>query len=338
MDRSFVFATGVWLAFAGGLVGLPRAAAAAPLKIACLGTSAMAGYGSSAGHHLTDWMGMDLGADFEVKNFAVVGATVLKQTDVSYWNRPEMKAAEAYNPDIVLFWFGGNDTFVQYWNAHKGEFEGDYTDLVQTFQALPSHPKTFLVRMLVFGDGPVQKSVVESVIVPTTDKIGVATGSFMINYHDQFKNDSMWYPDGFHPNDTGTPIIGKYFADVISADLKAAAMDGGADATTDGPTDAGGMTADVPTVTDASGTGGAAAGSGGSAGTGGAAGATGGASGSGGAPTSGSGTGGSAGTTGQSSSGSSGCIVAGAPPFLGPAGLAVVALACLMLACRRRRR
>src|SRR5579872_6762992 len=144
MARSFVSAAGVWLALAGGLVGLPRPAAAAPLKIACLGTSAMAGYGSSAGHHITDWMAMDLGADFEVKNFAVVGVTVLKQTDVSYWNRPEMKAAEAYNPDIVIFWFGGNDTFVQYWDAHKGEFEGDYTDLVHTFQALPSHPKTFL--------------------------------------------------------------------------------------------------------------------------------------------------------------------------------------------------
>src|SRR5579863_2357863 len=35
------------------------AAQAAPLKVACLGTSAMAGYGSSAGHHIADYMAMD---------------------------------------------------------------------------------------------------------------------------------------------------------------------------------------------------------------------------------------------------------------------------------------
>ena len=49
-----------------------------------------------------------------------------------------MKAAEAMNPDIVLFWFGGNDSFQATWDAHKGEFQADYTTLVRSFQALPS--------------------------------------------------------------------------------------------------------------------------------------------------------------------------------------------------------
>src|SRR6266404_2496281 len=135
-----------------------RSAWAAPLKVACTGTSAMQGLGSTTGHHVPDELGKALGAGFEVHNFGMQGTTAIQSIASSYAATSQMKAALALNPDIVLFWFGGNDSFAGTWEAHKTEFKADYTSLVHAFQALPSHPKTFLVRLWVFVDTPVRRT------------------------------------------------------------------------------------------------------------------------------------------------------------------------------------
>src|SRR6476619_6276951 len=97
-------------------------ASAATLKVACTGTSAMQGLGSTDGHHVPDELGKALGAGFEVHNFGAQGTTAIQSIASSYAATSQMRAALALNPDVVLFWFGGNDSFQQNWSAHKGEF------------------------------------------------------------------------------------------------------------------------------------------------------------------------------------------------------------------------
>src|ERR1700733_2303568 len=126
MFRSTAAAAGILLTLA-----LAPPVSAATVKVACTGTSAMQGLGSTTGHHVPDEMGRDLGSGFEVKNFAVEGTTAISSISTAYASTSQMKAAEAYNPDVVLFWFGGNDSFKGTWDAHKGEFQADYTKLVQ---------------------------------------------------------------------------------------------------------------------------------------------------------------------------------------------------------------
>jgi lysophospholipase L1-like esterase len=212
-----------------GAVSLGRPATAATLRVACTGTSAMQGLGSTAGHHVPDELGRALGAGFEVKNFAVEGATAIASVSTSYAASPQMKAALAYNPDVVLFWFGGNDSFKGTWDAHKGEFKADYTSLVHAFQALPSHPKTLLVRLWSFVDTPVPQTVIDQEVLPIIDQIGAETDSTLIDYRKAFAAHPEYFPDGMHPNDTGTLAIGKLFADsVTSALLEMGTKDGGA--------------------------------------------------------------------------------------------------------------
>jgi len=205
-----------------------RSAFAAPLKVAGTGTSAMQGLGSSMGHHVPDELGKALGAGFEVGNFGAQGTTAISSIASAYTASSQMKAALAFNPDVVLFWFGGNDSFQGTWDAHKAEFKADYTNLVRTFQAIPTHPKTFLVRLWAFVDGPVQKSVLDKEILPLIDQIAADTGSTLIDYRKQFENHPEYFPDGMHPNDTGTAAIGKFFADSVTTALAAAAGAGGA--------------------------------------------------------------------------------------------------------------
>jgi MYXO-CTERM domain-containing protein len=251
-----------------------RPAHAAPLKVACTGSSSMAGVGSSAGRHIPDELGKALGPDFMVRNFGVAATTAIKALPNAYASTPQMNDALAFNPDVVLFWFGGNDSWVDAWSAHKGEFRADYTSLVRAFQALPSHPKTFLIRLWVFKEGPAQKVVLDKEILPMIDEIALETKSTVIDYRTFIEPHPEWFPDGMHANDTGTAFIGKFFADQVTAALKAAPDGGASDAAaTSDATDARG---DAPAVTtdvagaDASATG--AAGTSGAAGTGSAAG------------------------------------------------------------------
>lgn len=263
------------------------AAAADPLKVACTGTSAMRGVGSSEGHHVPDELGKLLGAGFMVQNFAKQGATAIKAVDASYAASDEMKAALAANPDVVLFWFGGNDSMQGTWETHKSEFKADYTSMVQQFQALPSHPKTFLVRLWVFVDAPVRRMVLDQEILPIIDEIAAETGSTLIDYREAFADHADYFPDGMHPNDTGTLAIGKLFADTVTTTL--AASSGGSSG-------AGGV---------------AGAGAGGSAAGGGGAGATAGTASEGGAP-------GAAGSVSLAGGGLGGSGGAGTAPL--PAG------------------
>ena len=202
-------------------------ASGATLKVACTGTSAMMGLGSTTGHHAPDEMGKVLGAGFEVHNYGVQGTTAIASISSSYAATSQMKAALALNPDIVLFWFGGNDSFAGTWEAHKTEFKADYTSLVHAFQALPSHPKTFLVRLWVFVDTPVRRTVIDQEILPIIDQIGAETGSTLIDYRAAFAMHPEYFPDGMHPNDTGTLAIGKLFADVVTKTLAAGGTDAG---------------------------------------------------------------------------------------------------------------
>jgi lysophospholipase L1-like esterase len=234
-----------WLAAA--LLCTP--ASAATLKVACTGTSAMQGLGSTTGHHVPDELGKALGTGFEVKNFAVDGTTAIASVSTSYAATPQMKAALAYNPDVVLFWFGGNDSFKGTWDAHKAEFKADYTSLVRAFQALPSHPKTLLVRLWVFVNTPVQQTVIDQEILPIIDQMAVDTDSTLIDYRKAFATHPEYFPDGMHPNDTGTVAIGKLFADsVTSALLEMGSKDGGAPLDAGSGGSAGGADAGAPSA------------------------------------------------------------------------------------------
>jgi lysophospholipase L1-like esterase len=215
--RPVRFIAGAALACAS--FGWVAPAVAAPLKVACTGTTALLGVGSSEGHHVPDELGRALGPEFEVKNFGKQGATAIKALDSSYAASEQMQAALAYDPDIVVIWFGGNDSMEGTWEAHQNEFSADYTSIVDAFQALPSHPKTFLVRLWVFVDSPVRRSVLDQQILPRIDQIAVDTGSTLIDYRKAFEAHADYFPDGMHPNDTGTLAIGKLFAEAITTKL-----------------------------------------------------------------------------------------------------------------------
>jgi lysophospholipase L1-like esterase len=66
-----------------------------------------------------------LGAGFEVHNYGVLGTTAINGS-AGYANTAQYKAALTLVPDIVLLWFGGNDSFAGTWEQGKGQFKADH--------------------------------------------------------------------------------------------------------------------------------------------------------------------------------------------------------------------
>jgi acyl-CoA thioesterase-1 len=333
----------LWAVVCGLTIVLPAAAAHAVVKVACLGASTVAGFGSSNGRHFPDELGKALGPGFEVKNYGINGTTILKKGDDPYWNHPQLGQALAYRPDIAVFWFGGNDTKPQNWNAHKAEFVPDYEDMLHMFQGLTTKPRLFLFQSIILKDNfGISRMIVDTEILPLTDKIAADTGATVLNDHDAFINHPEFFiADGIHPNDMGNAAIAKHVAGYITRAL--AEADGGTDASTDGgpidaptPTD-GAIDSPAPAVMDApiAGTGGS--GGGGGSGTGG---------GTGGAPAAGTGGTGGGGMSGidagagggnKPASGGGGCSVSGAPIDQSVTiAFAGIGLLCLLTLSRRR--
>jgi lysophospholipase L1-like esterase len=345
------------------LVALTSARAlGAVTKIACLGASTTSGDGSSPGHHFPDELGIALGPAYAVKNFGVSGTTVLKTGDNPYWTHPELMQAIAYQPDIAIFWFGGNDAKPLNWTGHMAEFLTDYDQMIRMVQAAPSHPKTYVFRTMEIHDTEgIPKIVLEQQVLPEIDQAAADTGSVLVNYHDAFIIHPEYYPDGIHPDDQGTAAIGKWMAAILTGspddggvDARAAASDASDMGDGEAQADAIVFTADAATPGLASGDG-AVAGEGGTSGTSstGAAGGTGAVVNPPGATTSPSNGGGaSTGSSGVSSSGggplsasgagtnannSTGCALSTSRQPRGPLGLALGLAASGLLALRRLR-
>jgi lysophospholipase L1-like esterase len=305
-----------------GLMGLgASSAAAAPIKVACVGDSITQNSGWS------DKLGAKLGAGYTSTNYGLSGTTLLKAGDHPYWGSQQYMDSHSANPDIVVIMLGTNDSKPFNWNTHKGEFVGDYEALIDTYAALPSHPKIYLNLCPPAGTNGYQivGSVIENEVIPDIKQVAAAKGLPTIDVFDAFGGhnlDQSLYgstADLVHPNAKGAQVI----ADTVYAALVAEAKDGGADAggATDGG--AGGAKGDASTdkggPTDAAG-GAAGGGTAGASGSGGVAGAAG-VGGAGGAAggTSVAGTAGSTGTPGMAGS-TGGPGAAGAVGGTGAAG------------------
>jgi lysophospholipase L1-like esterase len=349
--RAFVL---VALSFAVSSLVVTSRADAAPIKVACVGDSITQFSGWPA------MLGTKLGAGYTSTNYGVSGTTLLKNGDHPYWTTSQFTDSHNANPDIVVIMLGTNDSKPFNWNTHKGEFVGDYEALVDSYAALPSHPKIYLNLCPPAGMNTYQidGAVIENEIIPDIKQVAAAKGLPTIDVFDAFGGhnyDPTLYSDLVHPSAKGAQVI----TDTVYAALTGTSADGGAGA---GGANDGGAKADASSdasAKDATSTSGAA-GTGASSGTAGAGGATG-AAGAGAAGTSGPGTAGAgpptgaAGATGPGTAGATGSTGAAGsgpkPPHASSGGCAVAApqsrtvsvlglglgFAALAVARRRRR-
>ena len=194
------------------IAGEPREALT---KIACVGDSI------TFGSHVT---GRDqnsypavlqklLGEKYQVANFGVSGATLLKKGDKPYWTQAEFAKSDDFAPDVVVIMLGTNDSKAKNW-ADKADFAADYRDLIAHYATLSSHPRVYvMLPPPVYENGryEISPTTVENEVTPLVKEVGGAT----IDVRGALSNHPELFDDTVHPNNAGAAVIAQTVYDAI---------------------------------------------------------------------------------------------------------------------------
>lgn len=197
-----------------------------PVKVACVGDSITQGVGAGKGKSYPSQLQALLGAEWKVGNFGVSGRTLLKKGDFPYWKEGAFTKAQEFAPEVVIIMLGTNDTKPQNWKF-KAEFEGDYRELIQTFQKLPTSPKVFICRPVPVPE-PGNFGINETALqeqMPVLKKLAGELKAGVIDMHAALDGKPAMLPDRVHPNDDGAAAMAKAAFAALTAKSPAAKAD-----------------------------------------------------------------------------------------------------------------
>jgi lysophospholipase L1-like esterase len=175
-----------------------------PVKVACIGDSITEGSGAARGQSYPSQLQAMLGDKWVVNNFGVSGRTLLKKGDYPYWNEAKYQNALKSEPDVVIIMLGTNDTKPQNWKF-ESEFVADYTELVKSFQGLPSKPRIYVCRPCPVPE-PGNFGINEMNLkewIKRIDKLAKDMDLGVIDMHKALEDKPELLPDRVHPNTEG---------------------------------------------------------------------------------------------------------------------------------------
>ena len=191
-------------------------AAEAPVKVACIGDSITNfAMGSGRDKAYPAQLQEMLGEGYAVENFGVSGATMVKDGDLPYWGLNAFTKAKEFQPDIVTIKLGTNDSKPQNWNAET--YEASYREMIGVLQRLESKPKIILCRPVPaftenFG---IRNSVILEEGIPIVDALAEEFGLPVVDLYSALQDHGDTFPDGIHPDATGSKMIADTLAPVV---------------------------------------------------------------------------------------------------------------------------
>ena len=160
-------------------------------------------------HHSYPYqLGELLGPTWDVRNFGVNGATLLKKGDKPYWDQPTYKEALSFNPNVVIIKLGTNDTKPQNWKYSRNYF-ADYVTLINSFKKLPTHPKIYIcLPVPAYGTRwGISENVIKNEVIPQVRRISRDTGVTLIDLYHPLSGKETLFPDKIHPDAKGAGIM-----------------------------------------------------------------------------------------------------------------------------------
>lgn len=192
----------------------------AVVRVACIGNSIT--YGDRIRNRATDsypaQLGTLLGTNYQVQNFGVNGATMLKKSDLPYWSTKAWVDAKAFNPTIVVLKLGTNDSKQRNW-VNKADFSADMQSMIDTLRALPAKPTIYLCYPAKafsqrFG---IRDSIITTDIIPMVQQVARKNRLQVIDLYAITKDHPEIYADEIHPNETGAGMLAKEIFRVLNA-------------------------------------------------------------------------------------------------------------------------
>lgn len=180
-------------------------------RIVCVGNSITFGSGlkDRARESYPAQLQALLGPDFEVLNFGVSGATMLKKGNKPYWHTKEYQQVLTSKPDLVFIKLGTNDS-KQINRAEMVSFVADYKDMVHSFQGLASKPKVVLLLPLkAFSETQfgISGSYLKDSLIPMIQKVAYEEHLELLDLYSLFGDKASLLADKVHPNAIGDGFI-----------------------------------------------------------------------------------------------------------------------------------
>lgn len=162
-------------------------------------------------------LGRMLGTTYKVNNWGVSGACVSQDAKNVYMKSSTYTQAVASNPDIVTIMLGTDDSR----QVNQGKlvaFGYGLEKLVKSIQALPSHPKVYLITppktwSNAWGN---DNSTLESRVLPKIKDVAKTLKVGLIDVNTATVNDKSYYPDGVHPDANGAGHIAEIICKSIT--------------------------------------------------------------------------------------------------------------------------
>ncbi len=182
------------------------------IRVACVGDSIT--YGSCIEdrefNSFPAQLGSMLGEEYDVRNYGVSGATLLRRGSLPYWDLEEYKQALAFNPDLVFIKLGTNDSQPRNHIYLDEDFITDYKELIKSFKDLSSDPRIVLlipVPAFTTDTTGILDIVLTEKIIPGIRQIAYENGCEIINLYNPLIESPELFPDKIHPNAEGAKVI-----------------------------------------------------------------------------------------------------------------------------------
>lgn len=178
------------------------------IRVACVGDSITFGAGieNRDVNSYPAQLSRHLGTKWDVRNFGVGGATLLRQGDRPYWRQDAYKQALAFMPDAVIIKLGTNDSKPQNW-AYKDQFIRDYVALINSFKALGSHIWICLPVPAFPARWGISDEVIRQETIPMLRTIAQQTEVPVIDLYQPLTGRADLFPDQIHPNAEGAGVM-----------------------------------------------------------------------------------------------------------------------------------
>ncbi len=194
----------------------------APLKIACVGDSIT--FGSTIlnreGNSYPAQLQKMLGAEFDVRNFGVAGATVLNSQESSYVAKSEFQDMVSFAPDVLFLMLGTNDSKLSL-RGQMGRFDECYNAIIESvYKASPKCRVVLLTPPKAHNPTSqwgIESEYISKNIIPRVEKIAYARDLEVVNLHNIFDEyDESLMPDRVHPSGLGAAKIARRLYELLT--------------------------------------------------------------------------------------------------------------------------
>lgn len=194
------------------------------VRVACVGNSITFGYGLADREHNAYPVILQslLGEGYEVGNFGLSGATLLKKGHNPYNKTKEYPASLEFKPDVVVIHLGINDTDPRNWPENGDEFVRDYVELIESYRKVNPDVRIIIARLTPLtakhnrfrsGTRDWRLKIQEAI-----ETVALATNVELIDLDAPFRDRENLFADAVHPNDEGAGILAKTVYSGITGD------------------------------------------------------------------------------------------------------------------------